>query len=204
MSAVLQRKYTLEEYLELDAKSDARLEYRDGEIFDMSGVNPEHDQIESNLNLRFRLKLQGKPCRMFLANTRIKVPSLPPYRYGDSSGLCGEPRYEIIGGLKVLTNPALIIEILSDSTEAFDRGSKFTHYKSIPSFREYLLIAQYQVHVTHLLKQADGTWIHSDYKDLDDVVTLSAIGCKLTLSEIYEALSFDESAEIDPNMSQPE
>src|SRR5262245_53825183 len=151
MTALSKRKYTLEEYLELDAKSEARLEYWDGDIYDMSGVNPEHDQIESNLNLRFRLKLEGKPCRMFLANTRIKVPSLPPYRYGDSSGLCGEPQYEMIGGLKVLTNPTLIIEILSDSTEAFDRGVKFTHYKSIPSFSEYILIAKLQPHFTHLV-----------------------------------------------------
>lgn len=189
MTALPERKYTLEEYLELDARSESRLEYWDGEVFDMSGVNPEHDQIESNLNLRFRLKLVGKPCRMFLANTRLKVPSLPPYRYGDSAGLCGEPEYETIGGVKVLTNPALIIEILSDSTEAFDRGAKFTHYKSIPSFREYLLIATSQIHVTHLAKQADGVWTHADYKDLDDLVRLSSIDCELTLREIYEDVS---------------
>lgn len=192
MTALAARKYTLEEYLELDAKSEARLEYRNGEIFDMSGVNPEHDQIESNLNLQFRLKLAGKPCRMFLANTRIKVPSLPPYRYGDSAGLCGEPQYETIGGVKVLTNPALIIEILSDSTEAFDRGAKFTHYKSIPSFREYLLISTSEIHVTQMLKQSPDLWTHADYRTLEDVVTLTSIECRLSLKEIYEGLNLKD------------
>jgi Uma2 family endonuclease len=194
MTAQPKHKYTLEEYLEMDRKSEARLEYWNGEIFDMSGVSPEHDQIESNLNLRLRLKLEGRPRRVFLANTRIKVPSLPPYRYSDSSGLCGQPLYETIGGVKVLTNPALIIEVLSDSTEAYDRGDKFTHYKSMPSFCEYLLIAQHRPHVTQLVKQDDGSWKHCEYNDLAGVVKLVSLDCELSLQEIYERVTFDESA----------
>lgn len=191
MMALPKHKYSLEEYFDLDAKSEARLEYWDGEIFDMSGVDPDHDQIGSNLNLYLRLKLQGEPCRAYLANTRIKVPTLPPYRYGDLSALCNEPQYEKIGGVRTLVNPALIIEVLSESTEAYDRGSKFTHYKSIPSFCEYLMVSQYEPHVTHLVKQADGNWIHYEYNDLDAVVKLASLGCELTLREIYENVSFD-------------
>jgi Uma2 family endonuclease len=191
MPALPKHKYTLEEYFELEAKSEARLEYWEGEIFDMSGVDPDHDQIESNLNLRLRLTLQGKNCRAYLANTRIKVPSFPPYRYGDLSALCGEAQYETIGGVRTLVNPALIIEVLSHSTEAYDRGNKFTHYKSIPSFCEYLLISQYESHVTHLVKQADGNWIHYEYNDLDALVKFASLGCELTLREIYENVSFD-------------
>ena len=194
MSAQPKRKYTLEEYLEMDRKSEARLEYWNGEVFDMSGVSPEHDQIESNLNLHLRLKLEGKKCRVYLANTRIKVPSAPPYRYGDSSALCGEPQYEIIGGLKVLTNPALIIEVLSDSTEAYDRGDKFTHYKSIPSFSEYLLIAQHRPHISHYVKQTDDVWSQREYNDLADVVKLVSPDCELSLREVYENVTFDEAA----------
>ncbi len=194
MPAQPKHKYTLEEYLELDRKSEARLEYWNGEVFDMSGVSPEHDQIESNLNLHLRLKLEGKKCRAYLANTRIKVPSAPPYRYGDSSALCGEPQYETIGGVKVLTNPALIIEVLSDSTEAYDRGDKFTHYKSIPSFSEYLLIAQRRPHVTQLVKQDDGSWKHDEYNDLTDVVKLASLDCELSLREVYENVTFDAAA----------
>ena len=133
MSAQPKLTYTLEEYLELDRNSEARLEYWDGEIFDMSGSSPQHDQLEGNVYFNLRTKLQGKGCRVFLANTRIKVPSAPPYRYGDTSAVCGQPRFEMIGGVDALTNPALIIEVLSKSTEGYDRGDKFTHYKSIPN-----------------------------------------------------------------------
>lgn len=191
MAALPKYKYTLEEYLELDAKSEARLEYWDGEIFDMSGVDPDHDQIEGNIYHRLRNKLGGKSCRVYLANTRIKVPSLPPYRYGDLSALCGEAQYEKIGGVRTLVNPALIIEVLSESTEAYDRGYKFTHYKSIPSFCEYLMIMQHRPHVTHLVKQADGNWIHYEYTDLEAIVKLASLDCELTLREIYENVPFD-------------
>src|SRR5882724_8062356 len=94
--------YTLEEYLELDRKSEARLEYWNGDIFDMSGVEPDHDAIEGNIYYRLRSRLQGRDCRIFLANTRIKAPSAPPYRYADLSALCDQPQYETIAGLKVL------------------------------------------------------------------------------------------------------
>ena len=136
MSAQPKRRYTLEEYLELDKNSDDRLEYWDGEIFSMAGASDEHDQIEGNLYLLLRLRLDESKCRAFLANMRIKVPTMPPYRYGDLSALCGKPAFEKIEVVDVLTNPALIIEVLSQSTEAYDRGDKFTHYKSIPGIRE--------------------------------------------------------------------
>ncbi|MFN0111161.1 MAG: Uma2 family endonuclease [Blastocatellia bacterium] len=194
MSAQPKLKYTLEEYLELDRTSEARLEFWDGEIFDMSGVSPEHDQIEGNVHFHLRGKLQGKQCRIFLANTRIKVPSLPPYRYGDSSGVCGTPQYELIGGIKALTNPSIIIEVLSSSTEAYDRGDKFTNYKSIPSLREYLLIAQHRPHVSHFVKQNDGSWNQREYNSLNEAVALVSLECILLLSEIYEELNFQDQS----------
>ena len=193
MSALPKRKYTLEEYFELERNADARLEYWDGEIFAMSGVDPDHDQIESNLHLRLRLQLEGKPCRVYLANTRIKVPSLPPYRYGDLSALCGEAQYEKIGGIRTLVNPQLIIEVLSESTEAYDRGDKFSYYKSIPSFCEYLLIAQHRPHVTHYLKQPDGRWLQAECNHLEDVVQLVSLNCALSLQEIYEYVNFPDA-----------
>jgi Uma2 family endonuclease len=106
---VPKQKYTLEEYYELDRNSEERLEYWDGEIFSMSGVSDQHDQIEGNLHFNLRSRLEGRGCRVFRANMRIKVPSIPPYRYGDLSALCGKPQFEKIGGVDVLTNPSLII-----------------------------------------------------------------------------------------------
>jgi Uma2 family endonuclease len=190
MSAQTKPRYTLEEYFKLERKSEERFEYWDGEIFCMSGVSPEHDQIESNLNFHLRTKLSGRSCRVFLANMRIKVPSAPPYRYADVSALCGEAKFEEIGGIRAVTNPTLIIEVLSPSTEAYDRGEKFTHYQSIPSFREYLLVAQHRPYITHLIKQEDGSWIYKEHNNPADVVNLTSMNCELNMNEIYENVSF--------------
>jgi Uma2 family endonuclease len=190
MSALPKPHYTLEEYLELDRNSEARLEYWNGEVFDMSGVSQEHAEIELNLIETLRPRLARQGCRMFPANVRIRVPSLPPYRYADLSALCGQAQFEEIGGLDVLTNPALIIEVLSPSTEAFDRGDKFTSYQSIPDFCEYLLIAQHRPHITQLIRQEDGSWLHREFNSLSDTLTLVTGNCDLSLSEVYRNLSF--------------
>jgi Uma2 family endonuclease len=193
MAANLERHYTLEEYFELEKKSEERYEYWNGELFCMSGVSPEHDQIESNSAFYLRSKLAGRKCRVFLANMRLKVPSMPPYRYADLSTLCGEPEFEKIGGVDALTNPSLIIEVLSESTEAYDRGDKFTHYKSIPSFSEYLLIAQHRPHVTQFIKQNEGAWLQHEFNDLAAVVKLTQLDCELPLSEIYQNVTYAEN-----------
>lgn len=186
MPALPKQKYTLEEYFQIEKESNERFEYFDGEIYSMAGVNQEHDQIESNVHTSIRQKLRGKKCRAFLANMRLKVPSLPPYRYSDGSALCGEAIYEKIGGVDVLVNPQLIIEVLSDSTEKFDRDQKFKHYKSIESFREYLLISQENYFVVHYLKHNEKFWMQTEYDNLTDVINLTTLDCDLTLAEIYE------------------
>jgi Uma2 family endonuclease len=192
MSAQPKLKYTLEEYLELDRNSDARLEYWRGEVFDMSGASEQHYEIEGNLIAALKPRLREQGCRAFPGNTRIKVPSLPPYRYGDFVALCGKAEFEKLDGVDVLVNPALIIEVLSDSTEGYDRGDKFTNYQSIPTFQEYLLVAQHRPHVTHLIKQADGSWKWLEYNNLGAVVRLVSLDCELSLREIYENVSFTE------------
>jgi Uma2 family endonuclease len=186
MTALLKHKYTLEEYFELERETNERLEFFDGEIYSMAGVNQEHDQIEWNLSGTFRNKLRGKQCRAFLANMRLKVPSLPPYRYSDGSALCGEAIFEKIGGVDVLVNPQLIIEVLSDSTEKFDRDQKFKHYKSIESFSEYLLISQETYFVVHYLKHNEKFRMQTEYDKLEDIINLTTLDCDLTLAEIYE------------------
>jgi Uma2 family endonuclease len=190
MSAQPKVKYTLEEYLELDRISDERLEYWDGEIYSMSGVSRKHNRVGVNLIRLLDTELFDRECEVFAANTRIKVPSLPPYRYGDLSALCGEAQFEQIAGVDVLLNPMLIIEVLSDSTEARDRGDKFSHYKSIPSFCEYLLIAQHRLHVTQYLKRGDGFWLQREYNSLDEVVKIESLGCELAMKDIYRRVAF--------------
>lgn len=194
MSARPKHKYTLEQYLEMDRKSEARLEYWNGEVFDMSGGSESHYEIEGNLMARLKLPLLARGCRVFSGNTAIKVPTMPPYRYGDFSALCGQAQFEKIGGIDVLVNPALIVEVLSASTEGYDRGDKFTHYKSIPSFGEYLLIAQHRPHISHYAKQTDEVWTQREYNDLTATLKLVSLDCELGLREVYENVRFDEAA----------
>ena len=190
MSAQPKPKYSLEEYLELDKNSEERWEFWDGEIFNLSGVSRNHGLVEMNISIFLGARLMAKGCQLLPANIRIKVPSMPPYRYGDLSALCGQAQFEKIGGVDALINPSLIIEVLSDSTEAYDRGDKFTHYKSIPSFTEYLLIAQHRPHVSQFIKQSDSSWIYREFNSLADSIKLETMQSDLTLKEIYQNISF--------------
>jgi len=186
MSLQPQHGYTLEAYFALERASEVRYEYWQGEVFAMSGASPAHAQIQVNLITLLRVQLRGRPCRVFPSDIRLKVPSLPPYRYPDLSALCGEPAFELIGGLEVLINPTLIVEILSPTTEAFDRGDKFTHYKSIPSFREYLLIAQHRSHVGQYVKQSDAVWSYQEFNALSAALYVSSLDCTLGLEELFQ------------------
>jgi len=190
MASDPKRHYTLEEYLSLERDSEVKYEYRDGEIYAMSGGSLAHDQIMGNLYDALRGQLRDKACRVFTNNMQIKVPAAPPYRYADGSVVCGQVEIERFGGNDLLLNPLLICEVLSPTTEAFDRGDKFTYYKSIPSFCEYLLVAQHRPHVTHYLKQADGTWSYEEANDLAGVIDLSTIGCTLALGAVYLDVDF--------------
>jgi Uma2 family endonuclease len=194
MSANPRPQYTLAKYLELDRKSEERLEYWNGKIYSMSGVSEKHIQLEINLMPFLHRPLSGKSYRVFPGNIRIKVPSMPPYRYADISALYGKAQFEEIGGVDALTNPMLIVEVLSPSTEGYDRGDKFTHYKSIPSFIEYLLVAQHRPHISQFIRQGDGSWLQREFNDLSDVVRLFSLDCELPLSEVYQNVSFDSSA----------
>ncbi|MGB8506930.1 MAG: Uma2 family endonuclease [Pyrinomonadaceae bacterium] len=196
MAANPERRYTLEEYLEFDRTSEERWEFWDGEIFCMSGASASHERIVRNMLVHLTLRFGGRGCEAFTSNMRIKVPDAPPYRYADLAALCGEAQFDQIGGVDALVNPQLIVEVLSPSTEAYDRGDKFTHYKSIPTFREYLLIAQHRPHVTRLSRQDDGTWIHTEANDLASVLELSALDCTLPLNEIYNGVSFDAATRV--------
>ena len=117
-----------------------------------------HNLIALNIGTELRMQLRDRGCLVLPADMRVKVPAYPPYRYPDLTALCGRPEVEQVGGLDLLVNPALIIEILSPSAEAFDRGDKFTFYKSIPSFSEYLLVAQHRPHATQLVRGDKGLW----------------------------------------------
>ncbi len=196
MSALPKIQYSMEDYFALERNSVERYEWWKGEVFAMNGVSRQHALIETNLTLELGARLRQSGCQLFPANMRLKVPSMPPYRYSDLSALCGEAQFEQIGGVDVLTNPSLIVEVLSPSTESYDRGDKFTQYKSIPSLREYLLVAQHRSHVTHFVQhvkegQADNEWLQHEYNSLTDSVSLVTLNVAFTLAEVYQFITFD-------------
>ena len=184
--------YTLAEYFELEKSKNEKFEFWDGNVWSMSGARFAHNQIVRNLTTDLDLKLRDKGCHVLPSDMRIKVPSYPPYRYPDLTALCGTPEIEEIGGIDMLVNPQLIIEVLSDSTAAFDRGDKFSYYKSIPSFSEYLLIAQHRPHVTQFVKHGDGFWANYEFNDLADAVELRSVSCSLQFASIYRGVTFPD------------
>ena len=184
-----QHYFTLDEYFALEQASDARWEYWDGEIVCMSGGKRQHYLISSNVHYRLSQQLGNGPCRAFTGETPIWTPTLPPYRYPDASVACGELRFQPIHGVDALINPVLIVEVLSPSTEAADRGNKFAHYRRLESLREYVLVAQDQVRVERYTRQGDE-WRLTELSRLEETLQLESIGCAVALSRIYAKVLF--------------
>ncbi len=192
MRAIKNQIYTLEEYLELDHNSEEKIEFWDGHIFTLAGASVSHNRILRNALTALTNKLRGRSCEVFPSDMRVGVPAYPPYRYPDLSALCGKPIFEKLVNQEIFVNPQLIVEVLSDSTADFDRGYKFTYYKSIESFTEYILIAQDRPHVSQFIKQEENNWLNREYNDINDKFHLASLDCEMELKELYEAVEFPE------------
>ena len=138
-------------------------------------------------------KLRGRSGEVTPSDLRVAIGALGIYTYPDVTVVCGEPQFED-AEQDTLLNPTLLIEILSPSTESYDHGRKFQHYRLIPTFREYLLIAQDQPLVEHYLRQPDNRWLLATFEQLDDVIALDVIGCTLALADVYAGIRFDQPA----------
>lgn len=182
--------YTLEEYFALERTGDARYEFWDGEIVCMSGGSQRHARITGNVYFSLRQQLSGSNCEAFTSDLPIKTPLLPPYRYPDVSVVCNKAEIETIEGIDALTNPTLIVEVLSPATEARDRHEKRTAYQGLPSVKDYLLLAQDAPHVTRFQRQTNE-WVRSDFGDLGATIDLQSINCALVLSDAYLGVEFE-------------
>lgn len=169
------------EYLEQERKSEFRSEYIAGRVFARSGASRRHNLITGNLNREISLQLRNRPREVYASAMRVKIPAAKIYTYPDIVALCGEPQLED-ATLDTLLNPAVIIEVLSDSTEAYDRGAKFEHYRRIESLREYVLVAQNKIHV-ELYRRQNSLWVLSD---VDDTLLIPSIDCSVNVAAIYE------------------
>ena len=183
------KRMNLEEYLEFDYNAEGRYEYFDGEVFEMSGGSPEHSLLGNRIGFLLQRELLQKNCSVYNSEVQIKVPTMLPYRYADVAALCGQPIYEDLVNQRLLINPTLIVEVLSPSTALFDRGEKFAEYKSIESFREYLLIAQDKKFVTLYTKHNEKFWFQSEYF-AGETLKLESLDCEVSVDETYQGIDF--------------
>jgi Uma2 family endonuclease len=185
MASEPRQRLTVEEYLAFERQSETKHEYLDGEIFAMAGTTRLHNLVAGNVFGEIRNQLKGRPCEPYTDNMRVRTPSSGLFTYPDVVVACGEPRFED-SELDTVLNPTLIAEVLSPSTEAYDRGIKAERYRSIPSLSEYVLVAQDRVHVEHYVRQAGEKWLLEELSELEQTLELPSIGCRLPLGDIYE------------------
>lgn len=180
---------TPEQYLEIERKAEYKSEYFNGEMFAMAGAKEAHNLVAIHIARELDQQLRSRPCRAYPSDMRVRVSPGGLYTYPDVIALCGEPRF-LDDQRDTLLNPGLIVEVLSPSTEAYDRGRKFESYKSIDSLSEYLLVAADRVHADLYTRQVDGRWLLTSADKLEDSLTLESVGAELKLADLYEKVEF--------------
>ncbi|MBZ0292892.1 MAG: Uma2 family endonuclease [Anaerolineae bacterium] len=177
------------EYLEFERVSNSRHEFLAGEVFAMTGASETHNLINGSTYVSLYNQLRGRPCKIYPSDMRLKVEATGLYTYPDISIVCGEACFAD-AEFDTLINPTVIIEVLSPSTESYDRGKKFHHYRELPSLQEYALITQDNPRIERYLRQDNDTWEFIDAKGLNASLPLTSIDCTLILAEVYEQVSF--------------
>ncbi len=189
-SVAVEPRYTPEQYLKLERAAPYKSEFIGGRIYALAGASREHNLIVFNLAGELRPQLRDRPCEAYATDMRVKCQVTTGYLYPDLVIVCGEPQFED-HELDTLLNPTVIIEVLSPSTEAGDRGYKFAHYRRIPSLQEYVMIAQDRVHVERAERRGEG-WFLTEFERLEDVLMLTSIGCAIPLRAIYEKVPLSD------------
>ncbi len=177
------------EYLHLERQAEFRSEYFDGEMFAMAGGTRAHSLIAINLARELSTQLKATDCVAYNADLKVKVEATGLMTYPDVSVVCGEQRF-LDEEEDVLLNPALVVEVLSDSTEGYDRGKKFEHYRQIPSLREYLLVSQTEPRIEQFIRQPNGEWTLKEAAGLDAEIPVKSLGITLRLAEVFAKVKF--------------
>ena len=191
MQAQETKFYTPEEYLEFEVNSDTRHEHINGEIIPMTGGTPIHNDLAGNFYNLLKSALKNKEYRIFYVDQRLWIPEFRIHTYPDVM-VVAKPIELEAGRKDTVTNPVMIAEVLSKSTKSYDRDEKFAAYRTIPTFQEYLLIDQYTPHIEQYSKTNANKWIFSEYNSLEACVELASIACKISLTDIYEDIEFEE------------
>ena len=180
---------TPEEYLAFDRASETKHEYFDGEIVAMAGASYAHNLIVMNTGASLHAQLRGRPCRVLPSDLRLFMQMTNSFFYPDLTVVCGQPQFGY-GSPDTLLNPAIVIEILSPSTEGDDRGRKFQQYRTIESLQEYLLIAQGTPRIEHFVRQTSDLWLFSESVGMEATAHLPTIDCALPLADVYQDVDF--------------
>jgi Uma2 family endonuclease len=191
-AAMSSRRTTLltpEEYLEIERRAEGKSEYFQGQMFAMSGARRPHVLVVTNLVHELMLRLDARPCEIYSNDMRLRVTPTGLYTYPDVMVTCGEPQFADDQS-DTLLNPVLIIEVLSASTQAYDRGKKFEQYRTLPSLREYLLVAQDAPRIEQFTPQPDGHWLCAETSGMDASIGLASIDCVLSLAKIYNRVNW--------------
>lgn len=182
--------YTLEEYIALEEKSIEKHEFHQGKLITMAGGTLEHNTITVNIGSAIKVasKTAKKKCRVLSSDMKIWISTIEKAVYPDVAVVCEQPQFH--QGRHIINNPLLVVEVLSNSTEAYDRGNKFEHFRSISSFKEYVLIDQYKAKVEVWFRTTQNTWEVSVVQDLEAKVTLQSLGFTIALEDIYDLVDF--------------
>jgi Uma2 family endonuclease len=200
--AVHSRTYlTPREYLAIERASEERSEYLDGVMVGMTGGSRNHNLIVVNLIRELSSSVLGRSCEVYANDLRVRVSTTGLYTYPDVVVVCGEPHFED-ELFDTLLDPTVILEVLSPSTEGYDRGKKFEHYRALGSLAEYLLVSQDGPRIERYLRQQGGLWLFGEAAGLAGSLTLDSIGCVLRLAEVYDKVRFPAPAP-PPELSAP-
>lgn len=190
-------RFTVQEYLRMEDASQSRHEYHDGEIIAMSGGSYPHSLIVMNVGAALHAALVGKPCRVLESNLKVGMVRSRRFVYPDLHVICGAPQFDPQDPTsQTVTNSRVVVEVLSPSTEAYDRGGKFNLYRGLESFEEYVLVSHATASVETYFRQPGGTWLFTPYSGLDAVVKLRSVGLDLRLSDVYAGVDFPEEPRI--------
>jgi Uma2 family endonuclease len=185
MSSPLKNRMSPEEYLSRERAAEYKSEYFAGEVFAMVGASEEHNLIVTNLIVELGSQLKKRPCKVYPSDMRVKVSPTGLYTYPDVVVVCREARFEDKHS-DTLLNPTLLVEVLSESTEGYDRGRKFEHYRKVESLLEYLLVSQSSYKIEQYVRQPENRWLFSEISDLQGVLQLPSVQCSLPLAEVYD------------------
>ncbi|WP_449418626.1 Uma2 family endonuclease [Phormidium nigroviride] len=191
MQVTEQRYYSPEEYLALEEVADYKSEYIDGEIYPMTGGSTNHNQIAGNFYAELNFAFKKLDYRVYMGDVRLWMPKKRIYTYPDVMVVVGEPEY-FNNRTDTIMNPKVIVEVLSKSTQGYDKSDKFDYYRSIPTFEEYILVEQTKIYIEQFYKTGKKRWSFGEYDAEDEAIALNSVPFEISLADVYNKVKFEE------------